>query len=82
MVGDLPPGIDDWSLSYLDYAIASAKSCFSSRFDEVNVSPLKSVIVNIVCDLAQQNSVVSQDPIGFFDERRVGMGKIVVCFGR
>ena len=53
VVGNFPPGVYDWPLSHLDYAVASTEASRRSGLNEVDVRPLKSVAVDIVGYLAE-----------------------------
>lgn len=82
VVGDLPPGIDDRSFSHLDYAVASTEPCRGGCLYQVDVSPLQSMVVNIVGDLAEQHRFLFQYPVGFPQEWRIGMREVVAGLGR
>ena len=82
VVGDLPSSIDDRTLSHLDYAVASTESSRSGCLHQVDMSPLQSMVVNIVGDLAEQDRFLFQYPVGFPQEWRIGMREVVVGFGR
>lgn len=56
MVGNLPLGVDNRALSDLDNAVARTKSKCSGRLDKINMSPLVLVIVDVVADLAEQDT--------------------------
>lgn len=83
MVGSLPFRVDNWPLSNFDYAIAGTETDASRGSDQIYVGPLVSVVVDVVSDLAEQNALDLQDPIGLSQKRRVGVGEAVrVLFGR
>jgi hypothetical protein len=52
-MGYLPFRIDDGTLPNFDDAIAGHKSDRFRRFNEINVSPLVTVIVNVIGYLAE-----------------------------
>ena len=56
VVGDLPPGVDYWAFPYFDDAVASVETSFCGRLNEVDVRPLKLVVMNIVGNFAKQNA--------------------------
>ena len=58
MMRSLPFRIDDWSLSDLDDAVASNKSKRFCRLDEFDVSPLVTMVVNVIGYFTQE------DPLG------------------
>ena len=80
MVSNLPPGIDYGAFPDLDNAVASVKTGFGGRLYEVDMCPLKPMIMDIVGDFAKQDSVVSQNTVSFRNEWRIGVGKAVVGF--
>jgi hypothetical protein len=53
VMGYLPFRIDDGTLPNFDDAIAGHKSDRFRRFNEINVSPLVTVIVNVIGYLAE-----------------------------
>jgi hypothetical protein len=56
MVGHLPFGVDDRPLPHLDDAIAGAKAAGDRRFDDLQMRPLVTVIVDVIRNLAQQDT--------------------------
>lgn len=53
MVSHLPLGVNDWPLADLDDAIARLESGVSGRLDEIDVSPLVAVMMDVVGDFAE-----------------------------
>jgi hypothetical protein len=77
MVRRFPPGVDNWPLACLDYAVAGAETGFAGSLYEIHMRPLVLVIVDIVCDFAEQNSFRPQNPLCLFDEWRIRMREAV-----
>ena len=55
---DFPVRIDDRALPHLDNAIAGRKSSFLTSMDQFDMCPLITMIVDIIGDLAEQDSFV------------------------
>ncbi|MCH8987179.1 MAG: hypothetical protein IIA92_00025 [Chloroflexi bacterium] len=58
VVRDLPPSVDDWTFPDFDNAVARVKTGFGRRLNEVDVRPLKLVVMNIVGNFAKQNTIM------------------------
>jgi len=58
VVRDLPPGVDYRAFPDFDDAVASVESGFGGRLNEVDVRPLKLVVMNIVGNFAKQNTIM------------------------
>jgi len=83
MVGDLPFGIDDRTLADLYDTVAGAEPNRTRCLDEIHVSPLVLVVVDVVADLTHQDAFGFQDVVGFPQERRISVGeRISVLLGR
>lgn len=54
-----PFRVDNRTFAYLDNAIASAEAGLSRSFDEVHMCPIIPVMMNVVGDLTEQNSLWS-----------------------
>ncbi len=80
MVSYLPPSIDYRAFPDFDNAVASVKTGFCGRLYEVDMCPLKPVVMDIVGDFAKQDSAISQDTVCFRNKWRIGVGKAVVSF--
>src|ERR1700687_260839 len=83
VMGGLPLRINDWPFSYLDYAVAWHEADFTRSIYEVDVRPLIAMMMHIVRQLAEQDALCFQNPIGLFHKRweRVRKG-VVVFLGR
>jgi hypothetical protein len=62
VVRDLPFRVDNRTLADLHDAIARCKTHRARRLDQLNVRPLVSVIMNVVGDLAKQETVWTENP--------------------
>ena len=82
MVCHLPFRVYDRSFPNLHDAIARLKADNTSGICEFNVSPLITVVVNIVCDLGEQDAFGPQYPIGFTEKRRERVRKSVAVLFR
>ncbi len=56
MVGSLPLGVNDRSLPDLNDAIAWAKANPIRRLDQIDVSPLIPVVMDVVANLSKENT--------------------------
>jgi hypothetical protein len=82
-MGDFPPRINDRPLPDLHEAIAWSKSSVPGGLNEIHMSPIVPVVMNIVADLAEQNALRFEDPKRLFNEWWVGIGKaVLVLLGR
>lgn len=77
-----PARIGDRPLANLDNAIASGESHGNSRLNQHDMGPLEPVPMNIVSDLAKENSFPAQDAIGLLHKRRIEMAEVVTLFER
>jgi hypothetical protein len=77
-----PFRIDDRTVPDLDNAIARAEAGLSRSFDEIDVRPIVTVMMNVVGDFAEQDSFQPQDAVRLPDERRVRMSKSVLVLFR
>ena len=62
VVGRLPLRIDDRAFSDLDDAITRTEPNDRGSLDQINMSPLIAVIVDVVRDLAQENPLRAVAP--------------------
>lgn len=77
MVGSFPFGVYDRPLSYFNDAVAWAKADTIGCVDQINMGPLVAMVVDIVTDLAEENSFRLQNAVGFSQEGRICVGEIV-----
>ncbi len=82
VVRDFPLGVYDRTFPDLHDAVTRLESDLPCRLDQVHVSPLILVVMNIVSNLAQQNAFGPQNPIGFFEKRRIRVRERVAMFLR
>lgn len=83
MMGNLPFGIDNRSLAHFDDAVACGESGLLAGTEQIDMSPLIPVIMNIIGDLAQQDTIVDQNPPRLGHERGICIGKsITILLGR
>lgn len=82
MMRDLPLGIDDRALAYLDNAIAGSEANILSGFYQLHMCPLVAMIVNVISDFREQYTFIPQYAMGFPHEGRVCVGECVAVFLR
>ena len=82
MVGRLPLRIDNRSLTNFDDAVARGETDAPRRCHHVNVSPLQSVVVDVVGYLAKQNTFRLKDPVCLRCKPRIRVGEVVTVFVR
>lgn len=82
VVSHLPLGVHDWPLPDLHNAVARTKTHRCRRPYEVNMCPLKPVVVHVVRDLAKQDSLRFEHPIGFLHKGRICVSEIVAVLSR
>ncbi len=78
MVRNLPFRINDWALPNLDDAVAREKSNIMCGIYKFDVGPLITMVVNIICDLRQQNTLWLQYSVSFSQKWGEGMTKGIV----
>ena len=83
MVGRLPFGIYDRAFSRLDDAVARAKASLSCGVYEIDVRPVVTMVMDVVRNLAEQDTLWCQHAVRLRNKRwiRVGEG-IAVLFWR
>ena len=82
VMGSLPFRIDDRPLPNFYDAIASDKPDGFRRFDEVDVSPLIAVVVNVIGHFAEKNTLRLEDLVSFFEKRGKRMRETITVFFR
>ena len=80
VMGILPSGINNRTSADLDNAIAGSETGLSSGVYKVNMRPLVAVMVDVIHNLAEQNTLVFKNSIRFLSERRVGVSKGITSF--
>ena len=78
MMSILPLGINNWPLANLDYAIAWHKTSIESRTYEIDMSPVITMVMNVISQFTEKNSLGSQNPVGLPYERRKRVRERVV----
>jgi hypothetical protein len=82
VVRHLPADVNNRPLANFNYAITSVKAHRSGCLNQVDMSPLEPVIVNVISDLTKQDPLMLENAVRFLDERTKSVGKIVVGVGR
>ncbi len=59
VVSDFPPPIDYRTFPDFNDAVASIETSLGGRLDEVDVCPLKPVVVDIVGNFAEQHTITA-----------------------
>jgi len=77
-----PLGINDWAFADLDDAVAGAKPRFSRSFYEIYVRPIVAMMMDVVCEFAEQNALRLKDAISFGHKRWVRVSKGILIFLR
>jgi len=77
-----PSRVNDWRFANLDDAVARTKARRYSGLSKFHVRPLILMIVNVVRDLAKQNTVGPQDTHRFVNEQRVKIGERIAVLLR
>ena len=70
-MGDVALGVNDRTIAGLDNTIARAEPSRRRGLNEIDMRPLIAMVVNVVSNLAKQNSVMLEHPICFVDKRWV-----------
>jgi hypothetical protein len=65
----LPFGVHDGSLSDLDDAVTWDKLGTCCGLHEIDVGPLKAMVMNVIGNLAEKDAFWKKHAIGFSDER-------------
>ena len=60
---DLPPRVDYRTFPNFDDAVASVETDLGGCLNEVDVRPLKHVVMNIVGNFAKQYTIIPQDTV-------------------
>jgi hypothetical protein len=82
MVRRLPSRVDDGPFANFYYAVAGREPSLACSIYQFDVRPLVTVMMDVVCDLAEQNALFPHHSIGFTSERRKRMRKRVMVFLR
>lgn len=61
MVSNFPFWIDDGPLPYLDDTVARGKSCVLTGSNQIHMSPLITMVVDVIRDFTQQHSTTSNE---------------------
>lgn len=80
VMGILPSGIHNRTFADFDNAIAGSETGLSSGVYKVNMCPLVAVMVDVIHNFAEQNTLVFKNSIRFLSERRVGVRKGITPF--
>ena len=77
MVPRLPLWGNDRSFPHLDNTVTGGETYRHGRVDDLDVGPLEAVTVNVVGDLAKQNTLGLENSVGLSDKGRVEMREVV-----
>ena len=82
VMGTFPFRVNDRPFADFDYAVARYEPDLLGCIDEIYVSPLVAVVVDVVSELAKQNAFRPKNSVGLFQKRRKRMAKgVVILFG-
>ena len=82
MVSHVPLRVDDGAFANPDDAVARLEARVSCCLNQLDVGPLVAMVMDIVSNLAEQNSLVLQYAVGFLNKRWEGMSEGVALFLR
>jgi hypothetical protein len=82
MMGNFPFGVDNRALTSLDDAVARTETRGNGGLKEFDMCPLKPMILHVVGDLAQEQTIRLQHTISLAGKRLVEMGKIIAILDR
>ena len=80
MVSSFPFWINNWPFANFYDAITRRQARFPCGVNELNVGPLVPVVMNVIRNLAEQDTFGLQHPVSFLNEGRECVRKRVVVF--
>ncbi len=80
MMGRLPFRIDDRPFPNFDDAIAGHKPNSFCRLNEIHVSPLVAVVVDVITHLTEKDSLWLKNFISFLKKRRIRYAQSYIRF--
>ena len=82
MMSHLPLRVDDSAPTNFDDAVARLESCVFCRLNQLHMGPLVGMVMDIVSNLAKQDSLIFQYAVGFLNKRRVSVSEGATLFFR
>src|ERR1044071_2154889 len=77
MMSSPPLWVYNWSLAYLNDAITGGKSDILSCTNQIYVRPLITMVMYIICNLTQKNTIVNECAPGLNHEIGIGMSEAI-----